>query len=676
MKISAGVCYTAACIHLASKYLQGLSPHHQQIDPCTDFDEFVCGGWRTQHNVPSGRIQIKELYMLKGENMKTLRRILESPYPSESATWPFSPKHLKRAMASIDEENFGQLQRAYNAWHRLDKMARLWPVEPSSYGANQLLGKQNTDLGAIIKNLIVQDRDTLDFLFGEEVTAGIIGLPTYINDALPNIENRDPEARRDAASKVLGALHPVHAARNISDYLATAVLQLHADVSSIVQRPKTSPVSVKELNVLAPQLGLERALAPFLPGNLLDKPLLQGYCRDIVRLLLDTPIDVIQTALLWKTILRYNEYVHAPELKPLEGVPDPEERDDYEESSMRCAEHVGERDSGLGWLASRFFVDRALTPKGKELGTRIADSVKQQLVARTKEFDWMDDETKNQVIQKIENMEHQVGYPKDGPNIEDPESLRRYYTGLDITDDFIDNLDQMSMFHQLKSLEHMFHGSHSSWQSAGHPAATNAWYIPREVAVVVPAAMMQSPAFGADLPSYINYGGFGVVNGHELAHGFDRQSRAIDAHGAYSPTWSKQSLAEIARREECFIHQYDNFTIEGPNGPEHVNGTYTLHENVVDAAGLSLSFNAWKAHRDEYPELHLPGLQFLSKEQLFYVAYGHMWCSKLGPEATEYVLFEVHAPASARINVAAMANSAGFKEAFNCPSKEPVCEIW
>jgi endothelin-converting enzyme len=193
-------------------------------------------------------------------------------------------------------------------------------------------------------------------------------------------------------------------------------------------------VSVKELNVLAPQLGLERALAPFLPGNLLDKPLLQGYCRDIVRLLLDTPIDVIQTALLWKTILRYNEYVHAPELKSLEGVPDPEERDvslsyfphpiegpcclpsenqDYEESSMRCAEHVGERDSGLGWLASRFFVDRALTPKGKELGTRIADSVKQQLVARTKEFDWMDDETKNQVIQKIENMEHQVGYPKD-----------------------------------------------------------------------------------------------------------------------------------------------------------------------------------------------------------------------------------------------------------------------
>jgi endothelin-converting enzyme len=101
------------------------------------------------------------------------------------------------------------------------------------------------------------------------------------------------------------------------------------------------------------------------------------------------------------------------------------------------------------------------------------------------------------------------------------------------------------------------------------------------------------------------------------------------------------------------VDQYSAFTVEGPGDKVlHVNGRLTLGENIADAGGLTASFHAWKKHDDASPDLHLPGLEDFSKEQLFFMAYGNWWCGKTTKEAAEQAIYnDPHAPKSARIIV-------------------------
>jgi len=46
---STNVCQTEACNMAADMYLSNLASNYQEIDPCTDFDIMVCGGWREKN---------------------------------------------------------------------------------------------------------------------------------------------------------------------------------------------------------------------------------------------------------------------------------------------------------------------------------------------------------------------------------------------------------------------------------------------------------------------------------------------------------------------------------------------------------------------------------------------------------------------------------------------------
>lgn len=115
----------------------------------------------------------------------------------------------------------------------------------------------------------------------------------------------------------------------------------------------------------------------------------------------------------------------------------------------------------------------------------------------------------------------------------------------------------------------------------------------------------------------------------------------------------------------------------GPEGDAlPVNGRLTLGENIADAGGLRASFMAWKRREEETPTQVLPGLENFSKEQLFFISYSNWWCGKTtSAKAVERVYSDPHAPKWARI-LGTMANSREFREAFQCPNKEPTCKLW
>ncbi|KAF4453970.1 endothelin-converting enzyme 2 [Fusarium austroafricanum] len=176
----------------------------------------------------------------------------------------------------------------------------------------------------------------------------------------------------------------------------------------------------------------------------------------------------------------------------------------------------------------------------------------------------------------------------------------------------------------------------------------NAYYTPYTNEIGLLAGYLQAPLFDTDYPDYINYGGAGAVMGHEITHGFDTMGSQFDKTGNQTHWWDEESQAAFKNRTKCFVDQYSKYTVKAPNVTDvHINGEFTLAENIADAGGV-----------------------------LFFLKWGQSWCSIVSPfNAVNALSADLHAPSSARALLPPK-NSAAFAKAFNCPKKEPVCEIW
>lgn len=164
---------------------------------------------------------------------------------------------------------------------------------------------------------------------------------------------------------------------------------------------------------------------------------------------------------------------------------------------------------------------------------------------------------------------------------------------------------------------------------------------------------MQAPVFyDPSIPKYLSYGAFGAVAGHELGHAFDSSGRYYDQIGNYTDWWDESTITAFKSKTDCFVKQYQNYTIPTKNGPLPINGKLTLGENVADSSGLHAAFQSWRRRDEETPDLLLPGLQDFTKEQIFFLAYGLTWCGKTREEQMIQRLYsDPHSPDFVRIAV-------------------------
>jgi endothelin-converting enzyme len=206
----------------------------------------------------------------------------------------------------------------------------------------------------------------------------------------------------------------------------------------------------------------------------------------------------------------------------------------------------------------------------------------------------------------------------------------------------------------------------------------NAYFSPSGNEIVFPAGILQLPVFSSDLPEYVSYGAFGAVAGHELTHGFDDHGSQYDENGILRSWWDNSTIKRFEEKTKCFVDQFEKFTVPGlePGEVLHVNGKLTLGENIADAGGLAVAYIAWKKRDTLNPNQRLPGLETFSNDQLFFISYSNWWCGKVRPEqAVNYIYNDPHSPADTRI-IGTLANSAEFRNAYNCPVKKPTCQIW
>ena len=70
-------------------------------------------------------------------------------------------------------------------------------------------------------------------------------------------------------------------------------------------------------------------------------------------------------------------------------------------------------DDGLGWILSRFFVEKAFSEKAKSFGDQIVSDIKEMFIEKLKITTWMDKSVIQLAIDKVHKIVQKIGYPTE-----------------------------------------------------------------------------------------------------------------------------------------------------------------------------------------------------------------------------------------------------------------------
>lgn len=190
------------------------------------------------------------------------------------------------------------------------------------------------------------------------------------------------------------------------------------------------------------------------------------------------------------------------------------------------------------------------------------------------------------------------------------------------------------------------------------PPTVNAYYNPSFNEIVFPAGILQFPFFDKDADDAINYGGIGMVIGHEMTHGFDDQGSQYDKNGNLNVWWTKEDAAKFKAKTQAVASQYDAYTVL--NGL-HVNGNLTLGENIADNGGLAIAYEAFKRTEQGKGNTKIDGF---TPDQRFFLSLAQIWRSKNRDETARVrINTDPHSPAMYRVN-GPLSNTDAWYKAF------------
>ncbi|XP_059468630.1 neprilysin-like isoform X2 [Neocloeon triangulifer] len=342
--------------------------------------------------------------------------------------------------------------------------------------------------------------------------------------------------------------------------------------------------------------------------------------------------------------------------------------------SMFCA---GLSNKMMGIAVSYLFTTPAYVRAAREKIGIMVEDIRSSFIERVNELDWMDDETRKATLSKVSAMKVNIAFPdfllKEG-------GIEEYYGGLEFEEgQFFNNLLAVVQLQTRKMLASLpVINERDVW--ASDPTDVNAYHTFQANTITVPAGILQFPFFnlGMDL---LDYGAIGSILGHEFTHGFDNIGRLYDEKGNFRPWWTNATLAEYEKRTACFVEQYGKFRI--PELHANVNGMLTLSENIADNGGIRFSVRAYQKLRERSSgdlQERLPGLEFMSPEQLHHLSFTNLWCDQASFLAMKWSLNEAHAPNRARI-WGTLGNSKHFSEVWQCPAHSAMnpsskCDLW
>ena len=320
-----------------------------------------------------------------------------------------------------------------------------------------------------------------------------------------------------------------------------------------------------------------------------------------------------------------------------------------QEQQPRWKRAMSVPNSLLGEAVGEMYVNRYFPESSKKKMVTLVENLRTALGQHIETLDWMSDETKVKAQEKLAAFTVKIGYPDKWKD----------YSTLDINPEktYYENLRNASAWYVQDNLSKLGKPTDKTeWGMT--PQTVNAYYNPTTNEICFPAAILQKPFFDPDADEPVNYGGIGVVIGHEMSHGFDDQGSMFDANGNMVNWWTDEDKAKFDALGDKLVAQFD--AVEILPGVK-ANGRYTLGENIGDHGGLSIAYSAMEnAVSGEDPMI-----DGFTRAQRFYLSYGAIWAQNItDQEKARLTNMDVHSLAVNRVNVS-VRNFQSFFDAFD-----------
>ncbi len=373
-----------------------------------------------------------------------------------------------------------------------------------------------------------------------------------------------------------------------------------------------------------------------------------GYYLKLNQLLTSIPVDV------WKSYLKFHVLDDAGSSLNSDFV---NARFEYYGKALNGQQKLRPRwqrmvvntDNNLGDALGQLYVEKYFNEDAKKRMLDLVNNLQAAFEKRIDNLDWMSGSTKATAKDKLHAFLKKIGFTdkwRDYSKVTIDRS--KYFENLVscARNEYAYQVNKVG-----KPVDRM------EWDMT--PPTINAGYYPTLNAIVFPAGILQFPFFDPKADDAINYGGIGMVIGHEMTHGFDDEGAQYDKEGNLKNWWGKDDSAKFVAKSKQVIDLYNSFVIIDS---VHVNGALTTGENMADIGGVAIAYDAFKMTKQGQDTTKIDGF---TPDQRFFISLGQIWREKLKPETMRfYANVDPHSPAMFRVN-GPLANFTPFYKAFN-----------
>ncbi|XP_008215920.1 neprilysin-4 isoform X1 [Nasonia vitripennis] len=653
-------------------------------EPCQDFYQYACGNWGKYNPIPDDKTGFDTFETLRESLAFVLKQLLEEPEPDDSNEAIVKAKNLFRSCM-----NYEILERRSERplLELLDSLGG-WPILRRDWNADRFdwirlmarLRLYNNDI--LIAEWVGPDiKNSEEYVIQFDQTT--LGLPTkdYFLQPANAIYLMAYKNYLITIASLLGA--SVKSASIQAEELIQFEIRLANITISSNERHNISDLykrmTLRELRQMIPLIDWHRYLSIVLARRVdLSEPVVvfaTKYFQDLVQLLSHTSPRTVANYLLWRFVRH--------RVNNLDDRFQEAKQTFYyilfgrEKSPPRWKNCVVQVNANMGMAVGSIFVRKYFDEKSKNDTLYMTHEIQRAFRELLNQSSWLDPQTKLVASEKVEAMQLRIGYPDF--ILRGRELDERYRDVVIDPNKYFENT--LNILRHLTMIEQDRLGqpvNKTLWTAA--PAIVNAYYNRNKNQIMFPAGILQPPFYHRYFPRSLNYGGIGVVIGHEITHGFDNKGRLFDKDGNLHRWWSGNAIQEFDRRASCLVDQYGRFTVKEVE--MSVDGVNTQGENIADNGGIKQAFRAYEKwlSQNEGTKESLPGME-ANGRQLFFLNFAQVWCGAMRPEAMKNSLkTAIHSPGRYRV-IGTLSNFEEFAKVFNCPLGSPMnpekkCLVW
>lgn len=638
------------------------------VDPCVDFYQYACGNWRKNHPIPPDQTRWGRFNELAEYNNYLLYSDLKAA--ADAPKTPLQKKYGDYFAACMNTELANRLGakpiepilKTIDGWSDPKQFATLMGAIENKYA-----------LGYFFTFSSDQDQKDSSKQIGEVDQSGL-GLPD--RDYYLNQDDRSKKLRAEYVEHVtkmftLAGDRPEDAAKEAQSVLAIETALAEGSMSRVDRRTPANVyhvMTIAELQALTPGFDWKVYFAAKKQSALKTVNVASpGFFKALNQELSSADMNALKSYLRWHTIHRYapnlsdafvqeNFHFYAATLAG------------QKELAPRWKRCTQSTDRALGEAVGQDWVAKNFPPAAKENMEKLVQALEAALEEDIKHLDWMSDSTKVEAQKKLAAFRDKIGYP---------EKWRDYSSVKIDRNNPVENVQQISAFNDRRSLAKIGKPvDEKEWDMT--PPTVNAYYNPAMNDINFPAGILQPPFYDFKIDPAVNFGGIGVVIGHEMTHGFDDQGSQYDPQGNVRSWWTPEDKKKFDQRTDCEVKEYSSFEV-APG--QNLNGKLTLGENTADNGGLRIAYQALMSTLAEDHGSLTAKVDGYTPAQRFFLGFGQVWCENVTEQAARLrAKTDPHSSGRWRTN-GTVQNFDEFGRAFGCKVGQPMmpanaCRVW